>query len=417
MNIEKVVKKLIRDTIGKDRFVMSRIESGNKLYVDLFEKAITEKNSLTELEKGYAVFVLLKTKNIEKITKSHLKTLFDAVKINKAGDIIFKENDKTYVTELSFSEVTENIPENLLSKEEKVEIVHKIMPSITIYNYTEISNSGWVDDYPLNVGKNDFVKLFSQSSTRYEKLFKKESKLKENLKEVSKVMIERLITILQVEEINNIEKIYPDLISLDYKIRYLKANFEKCLEKVDKPEQTRTKALVSIKNKVLSMLNEGWELALNELDPETYSLKIFFESKDGWIIRGANEIKNVSVKNIFKLRDFGVFMELDISYVTLENYGKTKSDLLKLVSFEDIVKASETRPIRYTNELLSHFLKEEVKLNLLAEFPENVKINYSGFFFDGKISGLLLKNLAQYSDEELNVEESFMDYLLLELKH
>lgn len=416
MNIEKVVKKLIKDTIGKDRFVMSRIESGNKLYVDLFEKAITEKNSLTELEKGYAVFVLLKTKNIEKITKPHLKTLFDSVKINKAGDIIFKENDKTYVTELSFSEVTENIPENLLSKDEKLEIVHKIMPSITIYNYTEISNSGWVDDYPLNVGKNEFIKLFSQSSTRYEKLFKKESKLKDNLKEVSKVMIERLITMLQVEEINNIEKIYPDLITLDYKVRYLKANFEKCLDKVDKPEQTRMKELKTIKNKVLCMLNESWELALKELDSEKYSLKVFFEGKD-WVIRDPNEIKNVSIKNIFKLRDFGVLMDFDISYVTLKNYGKTKSDLLNLVSFEDIVKASENRPMRYTNELLSHFLKEEVKLNLLAEFPENVKINYSGFFFDGKISGLLLKNLAQYSDEELNVEESFMDYLLLELKH
>jgi len=178
LNIEKVVKKLIKDTIGKDRFIKSKIESGNKLYVEIFEKAITENNSLTELEKGYAVFVLLKTKNIEKITKPHLKILFESIKINKAGDIIFKENDKTYVTELSFSEVTENIPENLLSKEEKLEIVHKIMPSITIYNYTEISNSGWVDDYPLNVGKNEFIKLFSQSSTRYEKLFKKESKLK-----------------------------------------------------------------------------------------------------------------------------------------------------------------------------------------------------------------------------------------------
>ncbi len=416
MNIEKVVKKLIKDTIGKDRFIMSKIESGNKLYVEIFEKAITENNSLTELEKGYAVFVLLKTKNIEKITKPHLKTLFESIKINKAGDIIFKENDKTYVTELSFSEVTENIPENLLSKEEKLEIVHKIMPSITIYNYTEISNSGWVDDYPLNVGKNEFIKLFSQSSTRYEKLFKKESKLKDNLEKVSKVMIERLITMLQVEEINNIEKIYPDLITLDYKIRYLKANFEKCLDKIDKPEQTRIKELKIIKNKVLCMLNESWELALEELDSEKYSLKVFFEGKD-WVIRGQNEIKNVSIKNIFKLRDFGILMDFDISYVTLKNYGKTKSDLLNLVSFEDIVKASETRPIRYTNELLSHFLKEEVKLNLLAEFPENVKINYSGFFFDGKISGLLLKNLVQYSDEELNVEESFMDYLLLELKH
>ncbi|MBM24440.1 MAG: hypothetical protein CL760_01855 [Chloroflexi bacterium] len=416
MNIEKVVKKLIKDTIGKDRFIMSKIESGNKLYVEIFEKAITENNSLTELEKGYAVFVLLKTKNIEKITKPHLKTLFESIRINKAGDIIFKENDKTYVTELSFSEVTENIPENLLSKEEKLEIVHKIMPSITIYNYTEISNSGWVDDYPLNVGKNEFIKLFSQSSTRYEKLFKKESKLKDNLEKVSKVMIERLITMLQVEEINNIEKIYPDLITLDYKIRYLKANFEKCLDKIDKPEQTRIKELKIIKNKVLCMLNESWELALEELDSEKYSLKVFFEGKD-WVIRGQNEIKNVSIKNIFKLRDFGILMDFDISYVTLKNYGKTKSDLLNLVSFEDIVKASETRPIRYTNELLSHFLKEEVKLNLLAEFPENVKINYSGFFFDGKISGLLLKNLAQYSDEELNVEESFMDYLLLELKH
>lgn len=416
MNIEKVVKKLIKDTIGKDRFIMSKIESGNKLYVEIFEKAITENNSLTELEKGYAVFVLLKTKNIEKITKPHLKILFESIKINKAGDIIFKENDKTYVTELSFSEVTENIPENLLSKEEKLEIVHKIMPSITIYNYTEISNSGWVDDYPLNVGKNEFIKLFSQSSTRYEKLFKKESKLKDNLEKVSKVMIERLITMLQVEEINNIEKIYPDLITLDYKIRYLKANFEKCLDKIDKPEQTRIKELKIIKNKVLCMLNESWELALEELDSEKYSLKVFFEGKD-WVIRGQNEIKNVSIKNIFKLRDFGILMDFDISYVTLKNYGKTKSDLLNLVSFEDIVKASETRPIRYTNELLSHFLKEEVKLNLLAEFPENVKINYSGFFFDGKISGLLLKNLAQYSDEELNVEESFMDYLLLELKH
>tara|TARA_Y100001960_G_scaffold171122_1_gene179437 strand:- start:12788 stop:13975 length:1188 start_codon:yes stop_codon:yes gene_type:complete len=395
---------------------MSKIESGNKLYVEIFEKAITENNSLTELEKGYAVFVLLKTKNIEKITKPHLKTLFESIKINKAGDIIFKENDKTYVTELSFSEVTENIPENLLSKEEKLEIVHKIMPSITIYNYTEISNSGWVDDYPLNVGKNEFIKLFSQSSTRYEKLFKKESKLKDNLEKVSKVMIERLITMLQVEEINNIEKIYPDLITLDYKIRYLKANFEKCLDKIDKPEQTRIKELKIIKNKVLCMLNESWELALEELDSEKYSLKVFFEGKD-WVIRGQNEIKNVSIKNIFKLRDFGILMDFDISYVTLKNYGKTKSDLLNLVSFEDIVKASETRPIRYTNELLSHFLKEEVKLNLLAEFPENVKINYSGFFFDGKISGLLLKNLVQYSDEELNVEESFMDYLLLELKH
>tara|TARA_Y100000588_G_scaffold275238_1_gene291358 strand:- start:12520 stop:13770 length:1251 start_codon:yes stop_codon:yes gene_type:complete len=416
LNIEKVVKKLIKDTIGKDRFIMSKIESGNKLYVEIFEKAITENNSLTELEKGYAVFVLLKTKNIEKITKPHLKTLFESIRINKAGDIIFKENDKTYVTELSFSEVTENIPENLLSKEEKLEIVHKIMPSITIYNYTEISNSGWVDDYPLNVGKNEFIKLFSQSSTRYEKLFKKESKLKDNLEKVSKVMIERLITMLQVEEINNIEKIYPDLITLDYKIRYLKANFEKCLDKIDKPEQTRIKELKIIKNKVLCMLNESWELALEELDSEKYSLKVFFEGKD-WVIRGQNEIKNVSIKNIFKLRDFGILMDFDISYVTLKNYGKTKSDLLNLVSFEDIVKASETRPIRYTNELLSHFLKEEVKLNLLAEFPENVKINYSGFFFDGKISGLLLKNLAQYSDEELNVEESFMDYLLLELKH
>jgi len=416
LNIEKVVKKLIKDTIGKDRFIMSKIESGNKLYVEIFEKAITENNSLTELEKGYAVFVLLKTKNIEKITKPHLKILFESIKINKAGDIIFKENDKTYVTELSFSEVTENIPENLLSKEEKLEIVHKIMPSITIYNYTEISNSGWVDDYPLNVGKNEFIKLFSQSSTRYEKLFKKESKLKDNLEKVSKVMIERLITMLQVEEINNIEKIYPDLITLDYKIRYLKANFEKCLDKIDKPEQTRIKELKIIKNKVLCMLNESWELALEELDSEKYSLKVFFEGKD-WVIRGQNEIKNVSIKNIFKLRDFGILMDFDISYVTLKNYGKTKSDLLNLVSFEDIVKASETRPIRYTNELLSHFLKEEVKLNLLAEFPENVKINYSGFFFDGKISGLLLKNLAQYSDEELNVEESFMDYLLLELKH
>ena len=52
MNIEKVVKNLIKDTIGKDRFIMSKIESGNKLYVEIFEKAITENNSLTELEKG-----------------------------------------------------------------------------------------------------------------------------------------------------------------------------------------------------------------------------------------------------------------------------------------------------------------------------------------------------------------------------
>ena len=96
----------------------------------------------------------------------------------------------------------------MLSKKEKTDIVHKIMPSITIYNYTEISNSGWVEDYLLKIGKNDFIKLFSQSTVRYEKLFKKESKLKDNLKEVSKIMIEHLITILQIEDINNIEKTY-----------------------------------------------------------------------------------------------------------------------------------------------------------------------------------------------------------------
>ena len=102
MNIEKVVKKLIKDNIGKDRFIMRKIENGNKLYVTLFEKAITENNSLTELEKGYAVFILLTTKNIETITKSDLKKMFNFVKINKTGDIIFKKGEKTYITGFSF---------------------------------------------------------------------------------------------------------------------------------------------------------------------------------------------------------------------------------------------------------------------------------------------------------------------------
>ena len=111
------------------------------------------------------------------------------------------------------------------------------------------------------------------------------------------------------------------------------------------------------------------------------------------------------------------FIDIQVSEVTLKNYEKTKSALLMLVSLEDISNESEIRLIRYTNELLSHFLKEETKLELLAEFPDNVKINNSGFFFDSKISGLVLRNLVLYSDEHLNIKDSFMDLLLLELKN
>ena len=78
------------------------------------------------------------------------------------------------------------------------------------------------------------------------------------------------------------------------------------MEKADRPEQTRKKELTKIKNKVLSRLDENWESALDELDSEEYSLKVFFEG-EGLIVSGDSEFKNVSIKNIFKLRNFGVF--------------------------------------------------------------------------------------------------------------
>lgn len=419
MNIKKTIEIIRNQTIGSHSYIMKKLKEKDSFYVELFQSGLNE--DLTDLSFSFTVFLLLASDNLEQVKKDHVIKMFNHLKLNKTGNLLFEDKDenKTYLLMERLSDISKKVDLLDISVLEKNLIVEKIIKKDSLLTLSELSKTDWLEDYELNYNAKEIVRLFSQRSVNYNNLFKidKSTIIYDSLKKNVLEELENLKALMTVEEVNHLSKVFPELITEDFKSEYLNKAIKKLKSTIDKPKQKKAKAFKSFKNKVLVFLNTDWENAL-------LSVKDSFHFNDLFDVQKMEVLTSdfgLSLNCSFYLEDMGIKSNKKIIIENLLTLDKNKSIFYRIFDLDPKTSTLEeliekiTRGI-YSDYIIKSFLSDKDHMRLLSEFSDFIGLNNNGFYYDANFKKTVIKNLFLHSNENLEIDEYFFEILLLEIK-
>lgn len=419
MNIKKTIEIIRNQTIGSHSYIMKKLKEKDSFYVELFQSGLNE--DLTDLSLSFTVFLLLASDNVEKVKKDHVIKMFNHLKLNKTGNLLFedKNENKTYSLMERLSDISKKVDLLDISVLEKNLIVEKIIKKDSLLTLSELSKTDWLENYELNYNAKEIIRLFSQRSVNYKNLFKidKSRIIYDSLKKNVLKELESLKVLMTVEEVNNLSKVFPKLITEDFKSEYLNKAIKKLKSTIGKSEQKKVKAFKSFTNKVLVFLNTDWENALLSVKDSFHFNDLLEDQKTEVLTSDFGLSLNCS----FYLEDMGIKSNKKIIMENLLTLDKNKSIFYRIFDLDKNESTLEeliekiTKGI-YSDYIIKSFLSDRDHMRLLTEYSDFIGINNSGFYYDSSFKESVIRNLFLHSNENLEIDEYFFEILFLEFK-